>query len=215
MDDPIPFPKAARLRSADDGHTVLQDDSSIAIRHREPESWDLEEPELWNSAKAFQGAQFMMKLLSSQLHPSPMHVLPIRNEQVRERQHLQPYQKRWPKFPSCCSRSPGTSTSTPDLEPSTQTSQTEQELRSLESKYRESHKQRKQCLLTPLKPLFDICDSDSSFILICRGNKHRCRVMAVKIPNSADDVTRWQLIHHSWYKERGQWRKHIRFFGVK
>lgn len=157
----------------------------------------------------------MMRLLSSQLQPSPVHTLPIRNEQVRESHTLKPYQQESPKPSSCGSRCPNTSPSTPDLEPSSQTSQTEEGLQSLKSRYGKRHRQRKQCLLAPLKSLFDICDSENSFVLICRGSRHRCRIRPVKIPNSADDMTKWQSIRNAWYEDRGQWRKFIRFFDVK
>jgi hypothetical protein len=77
------------------------------------------------------------------------------------------------------------------------------------------HERRKDILLDTLQPLLSANDSDTSSILLCWGKESSCHVAAVKIPNSADDVTVWREIRQAWYAIRGKWRKFLPLFDVR
>jgi hypothetical protein len=77
------------------------------------------------------------------------------------------------------------------------------------------HERRQKELLEILEPVLVSDDSNSSSILLCWGNKNRCRIIPVKIPDSADDVAIWQEIQRAWYAHRGGWRKRLGIFSVR
>ena len=77
------------------------------------------------------------------------------------------------------------------------------------------HQQQKEKLMTLLHPIFEESNSDCSHLFLCWGRKDQCKILAIRIPNSADDVAIWQLIRQAWYRHRGSWRKYIRVLDVQ
>ncbi len=72
-----------------------------------------------------------------------------------------------------------------------------------------SHEKCKKELSDILEPIH------GSSLFLCWGNHRRCHVLPVTIPNSADDVAKWQAIRRAWYAQRGEWRQYLPLFGVK
>lgn len=66
-----------------------------------------------------------------------------------------------------------------------------------------------------LRPILRPDDTDSCYVLLCRGKPMDCLIQPVKIPNTADEEQTWKLINAAWYELRGKWTRHVPFFGVK
>lgn len=77
------------------------------------------------------------------------------------------------------------------------------------------HSKRKEDLMASIAPIVSEDNADSSHIFLCWGRSSQCEIAAVEIPNTADDVTIWQLIRQEWYANRGTWRRYIPFFNVR
>ena len=77
------------------------------------------------------------------------------------------------------------------------------------------HHLRKEKLMHQLQPIVQEGNSDCSHLFICWGRKDQCHILAIKIPNSADDVAIWQLIRQAWYRHRGKWRKYVPVLDVQ
>lgn len=77
------------------------------------------------------------------------------------------------------------------------------------------HSKRKEELMAQIAPIVSESNADSSHIFLCWGRSSHCEIAAVRIPNTADDVTIWQLIRQEWYASRGKWRRYIPFLNVR
>lgn len=77
------------------------------------------------------------------------------------------------------------------------------------------HSNRREELMSQIAPILSESNADSSHIFLCWGRSSHCKIVAARIPDSADDVTIWQLIRQEWYKSRGKWRRYIPFLNVR
>lgn len=77
------------------------------------------------------------------------------------------------------------------------------------------HKQQVQKITNLLSSILGDQCGDCSHVFICWGTRSRCKILAVKVPVGEDEVAIWRTISEAWYAERGRWRKHLPFFGVK
>lgn len=213
MNTAVETPERVLLRPDDDTSIAQPYDSRLTPSHRRGFN-QLPEPQRWEWPEALEQAYLtrMFRLFLRQ--PNPTSPLPRfrgsqRSDNVRE------------YGPQSHQRSILETNSGPLVQDSASQATTNAnishrrtpgptlKLRPLRNSREERHRQRKQELLALLQPSAQEHDSECSHLFLCWGEKSRCKILAVKIPNSADDVTIWQLIRQAWYTELGKWRKYI------
>lgn len=74
------------------------------------------------------------------------------------------------------------------------------------------HSLRKDQLQRVLDPLLS---GSSSTLLLCWGQEDRCRVIPVKISDSADSEAQWNETQCAWNKQNAKWRSWLPWYGVK
>lgn len=79
----------------------------------------------------------------------------------------------------------------------------------------ERRSQRREKLLSLLKPIGSDQDIESSWVFLCWGKKTECTIMPVRIPNSTSEVEAWKLINKAWYSSRGKWRRSFSMLDVQ
>lgn len=74
------------------------------------------------------------------------------------------------------------------------------------------HSLRRDQLQRVLDPLLS---RSSSTLLLCSGQEDRCRIIPVRISDSADSAAQWNETRHAWNQQNAIWRSWFPWYGVK
>jgi len=147
----------------------------------------------------------ILPMRHSVLHLPPS--LPIHHKKPKEQSHRQPHAQVSEEAPH-----PLTEITTRSRLRKSRKRPVFENARSLASKVHESHRQE---VLALLDPIVSQNDANCSYVFVCSGSMTKCKILAIKVRDTADEETIWQKIHETWYVARGWWRKLVPLFNVK
>ena len=212
MGTSVQMPSQAILRPVDDGDTALQNRPTIVPNGEQEEFSRIPGVENWNMPGTLAGSG-LMKLVEYFLRqpnhslPLPLFTRPHSLNDLRQNGHSNGQHSNFGNLTvqdsSASWKTRNTNT------PHRRTSRPVRKHQRWKDLPRAGHERQKANLMAQLHPIVQESNSDCSHLLLCWGRKNQCKILAIKIPNSADDVAIWQMIRQAWYRHRGRWRRCI------